>query len=137
MEKIKTFAFDDYEDYEDYPIAHFAIASDIEKDNVMDKIRQEKGYIPFFAFYDKSDQTEIWFDGWYDFYLDIDVEKEKVISFYCVVVANDNDIPDNEDEYDITEYIDKDACIEWLKEKGTFNEVREWYKWYTSKEEVV
>ena len=93
----------------------FELQSTTELDTMMDGIRKRNGYIPFF------DETgsDIWTNGWYDFYLEVDVLKRKAVSLVAVVCGNDNDrdiVPDDKNYYRLEEYtsIDFEDVIKQL-----------------------
>lgn len=86
---------------------NFEISDTTELNSIADVIRQRYGYIPFF---DES-APEIWGNGWYDFYLQIDVFKRYVTGIGFTVQGNNADkeiCPDNRDEYWIDEYTSYD-----------------------------
>ena len=93
----------------------FELQSTQELDTIVDGIRKRKGYTPFF------DETgsDMWTNGWYDFYLEVDVLKRKVVSLVAVVCGNDNDrdiVPDDKNYYRLEEYtsIDFEDVIKQL-----------------------
>ena len=99
----------------DGTLASFELQSTTELDTMADAIRQRNGYIPFF------DETgsDIWTNGWYDFYLEVDVLKRKATSLVAVVCGNDNDrdiVPDDKNYYRLEEYtsIDFEDVIKQL-----------------------
>ena len=108
----------------------FELESTQELDTMADAIRQRYGYIPFF------DETgsDIWTNGWYDFYLLVDVFDKSVISIQFNVKGNDADeetCPDNEFSYYIDDYveIDRDDILKQL-----IAELRK--KYHTSLDEI-
>lgn len=93
----------------------FELQSTQELDTMADAIRQRYGYMPFF------DETgsDIWSNGWYDFYLLVDVFDKSVISIQFNVKGNNADeeiCPDNEFNYYIDDYveIDRDDIMKQL-----------------------
>ncbi len=76
----------------------FELQSTTELDTIVDARRQRKGYIPFF------DETapEICTNGWYDFYLEVNVLKRKVVSLVAVVC--EETVPDDKNYYRLEEY---------------------------------
>lgn len=113
----------------DGTLASFELQSTTELDTMADAIRQRNGYIPFF------DETgsDIWTNGWYDFYLEVDVLKRKATSLVAVVCGNDNDrdiVPDDKNYYRLEEYtsIDFEDVMKQL--------IAELRKRYTSLDEI-
>jgi len=88
--------------YEEKKIVSFEIQSTPELDTIVDGIRKRKGYIPFF------DETanSINDNGWYDFYIEIDISKLKFASLVAVIEGNaDKEIcPDNKAIYRLEEF---------------------------------
>ena len=108
----------------------FELEDTQELDTMADAIRQRYGYIPFF------DETgsDIWTNGWYDFYLLVDVFDKSVISIQFNVKGNEADeetCPDNEFSYYIDDYveIDRDDILKQL-----VAELRK--KYHTSLDEI-
>lgn len=115
--------------YADGNIVSFELQSTAELDTIADAIRKRKGYIPFF------DETgsDIWTNGWYDFYLEMDIHKRIATSLTCVVCGNDIDketVPDDKAYYRIEEYttVDFENVIAQL--------VKELRKRHTSLDEI-
>ena len=113
----------------DGTLASFELQSTTELDTMAYAIRQRNGYIPFF------DETgsDIWTNGWYDFYLEVDVLKRKATSLVAVVCGNDNDrdiVPDDKNYYRLEEYtsIDFEDVMKQL--------IAELRKRYTSLDEI-
>lgn len=90
----------------------FEIEETPELNDIVDGIRIRNGFIPFFA-----DRMEVWDNGWYDFYLRINPQTEKVLDIDCVVIGNDADeniCPDNNKYYHLGEYVSLDGVMEQL-----------------------
>lgn len=93
----------------------FELESTQELDTMADAIRQRWGYTPFF------DETgsDIWTNGWYDFYLLVNVFDKSIVSIQFNVKGNNADeetCPDNEFSYYIDDYveIDRDDILRQL-----------------------
>lgn len=92
----------------------FELQSTTELDAYADEIRERKGYAPFF-----DESQEYWDNGWYDFYLLVDVFDKSVVSIQFNVTGNDADeeiCPDNGFSYYIDDYveIDRDDILKQL-----------------------
>lgn len=99
--------------------ARIEIESNSTLSDIADDIRIKEGYKPFF-----KDNTEVHDDGWYDFYLLVDISKKKITELTFDVVGNTNvvwndkeDCPDDEETYDITDYVNLDNALEQLINK--------------------
>lgn len=79
----------------EYPKTVFFVADTIELNAAVDTLRKRCGYPTFF---DESDPN-MWDDGWYNFYAEIDLENMKCTDFWASVVANNRDIKDGNVEY--------------------------------------
>ncbi len=120
----------------DGTLASFELQSTTELDTMVDSIRKRNGYIPFF------DETgsDIWTNGWYDFYLEVDVLKRKVVSIVAVVCGNDNDketVPDDKNFYSLEEYtsidfedVIKQLVVELRKRHTSLDEIEKEVKEY-------
>ena len=110
-------------------LVSFELQSTTELDTMVDGIRKRSGYIPFF------DETgsDIWTNGWYDFYLEVDVLKRKVVSLVAVVCGNDNErdiVPDDKNYYRLEEYtsidfedVMKQLVVELRKRHTSLDEI--------------
>lgn len=116
--------------YEEKNIISFEIQSTTELDTIVDGIRMRKGYVPFF------DETanSINDNGWYDFYLEINVLDLTFASLIAVVTGNaDMEIcPDDKEFYRLEEFTSFDhdnvmkQLVKELKEyKTSLNEIKD------------
>lgn len=108
--------------YEEKGIISFELQSTTELDSIVDGIRKRKGYIPFF------DETanNINDNGWYEFYLEVDITTLNFISIRAIVKGNsDNDIcPDDNDIYRLegfTSFDQNDVMQQLIEELKNHN----------------
>lgn len=125
---LSTDAYELY--YEEKGIISFELQSTTELDSIVDGIRKRKGYIPFF------DETanSINDNGWYEFYLEINVLDLTFASLIAIVTGNaDMEIcPDDKEFYRLEEFTSFDhddvmkQLVKELKEyKTSLNEIKD------------
>lgn len=97
---------------DNYPEVTFMVES-ADLDEAADTIRKRKGYASLFDWDDENIQN----NGWYDFYIVIDVEKEKVMSLWAEIHGDvDEELcPDYQDNTYL-EY-DSDDLVRQLKKQ--------------------
>lgn len=82
----------------------FELEETPELNDYADSIRDKKGFIPFF-----DSRKECWYDGWYEFYLRVNLIQRKIIDISFVVKGNCSDksiVPDDDEVYILSDYID-------------------------------
>lgn len=88
--------------YEEKGIVSFELQSTIELDTIVDGIRKRKWYIPFFD--ETGNSTN--YNGWYEFYLEINIADIKFIGISAIVNGNADKgtCPDDKEIYKLEEF---------------------------------
>ena len=105
------------------PVTRFFITDTEELNSMVDAKRKEMGYPTFFD----DTNPDNFYDGWYDFYADVDLETNTCLEF-GVTVIGDEDIEDNERHYDfeiLDIEVDYDDVFRQISEQIDINEVYE------------